>query len=120
MPIIGNKVVPDSIVCTDGLKSYHVLDVSYFRHRRINHSKELVDRRDRRNPINGIEDFRSWSKRPSAKFNGVKPGNFHWFLKACEWRFNRGDPEMLLEPLKHWHKQAKHKPLSATVPNEIF
>ena len=39
MPIIERKVVPDSIVCSDGWKGYNVLDVSDFHHFRINHSE---------------------------------------------------------------------------------
>ena len=38
MPIIERKVVPDSIVYSDGWKGYNVLDVSDFHHFRINHS----------------------------------------------------------------------------------
>lgn len=36
--IMVNKIKPDSIVYTDGYCSYNVLDVSEFRHYRINHS----------------------------------------------------------------------------------
>ena len=39
LPIIKEKVTPDSIVYTDTFKSYNALDVSEFRHQRINHSK---------------------------------------------------------------------------------
>ena len=38
LPIIREKVQPDSIVYTDQLRSYNALDVSEFRHVRINHS----------------------------------------------------------------------------------
>jgi transposase len=55
LPIIWQKVVPDSIVYTDCLKSYDVLDVSEFRHERVNHSKEYVAKNG--NHINGIENF---------------------------------------------------------------
>ena len=108
MPIIEEIVAPDSIVYTDKLQSYNALDVSDFHHQRINHSEEFVSRRNRRNHINGIENFWSQSKRHMRKFNGIKPDNFHWFLKECEWRFNGGDPKMLLKSLKHWYKQVKH------------
>ena len=50
LPIIEEKVTPDSIVYTDSFKSYNALEVSDFHHMRINHS-ELFDRR---NHINGI------------------------------------------------------------------
>jgi transposase len=61
MPIIREKVVPNSIVSTDSFvstddcKSYDVLDVSEFKHERINHGEELVD--DTGKHINGLENF---------------------------------------------------------------
>ncbi|MBK2350656.1 IS1595 family transposase, partial [Francisella tularensis subsp. novicida] len=39
LPIIIEKVKPDSIVYTDTFRSYNALDVSEFKHYRINHSK---------------------------------------------------------------------------------
>jgi len=39
LPIIREKVVPDSIVYSDSFRSYNVLDVSEFKHYRINHSR---------------------------------------------------------------------------------
>lgn len=56
-PIIKEKVVPDSIVYTDSYRSYDVLDVSKFKHFRINHNKEFTVSN---NHINGIESF--WNK----------------------------------------------------------
>ncbi len=43
LPIIQEKVAPDSIVYTDTFRAYNALDVSDFRHRRINHSKLFAD-----------------------------------------------------------------------------
>ena len=54
MPIIKRKVVPDSIVYSDGWKGYNALDVSDFKHFRINHSKLFADKQ---NQINGIENI---------------------------------------------------------------
>ncbi|STZ09682.1 Transposase and inactivated derivatives [Moraxella caprae] len=54
MPIIASKIKPDSVVYTDSYKSYNVLDVSDFKHFRINHSKEFA--KDH-NHINSIEIF---------------------------------------------------------------
>ena len=51
MPIITNKVIPDSIVYSDSWRGYNVLDVSDFKHYRINHSKLFADKQ---NHINGI------------------------------------------------------------------
>ena len=42
LPIMQSKIKPDSIVYTDSLSSYNVLDVSEFKHERINHDKTFV------------------------------------------------------------------------------
>ena len=42
IPILERKVVPDSLVYSDGWKGYNVLDVSTFHHFRINHSKRFA------------------------------------------------------------------------------
>jgi len=44
MPVLQKKVQPDSIVYTDYWRGYHVLDVSEFKHYRINHSKLFADK----------------------------------------------------------------------------
>ena len=36
MPLITRKIAPDSVVYTDGYRSYNALDVSDFYHQRIN------------------------------------------------------------------------------------
>ncbi len=105
LPIIEEKVTPDSIVYTDTFKAYNALDVSDFHHMRINHSELFADRH---NHINGIENFWNQAKRHLRKFNGIKQDNFYWFLKECEWRFNSGNHQMLLKQLKHWYSQANH------------
>ena len=53
-PIIERKVVPDSIVYSDSWWGYNVLDVSDFKHFRINHFKLFANKK---NHINGIENF---------------------------------------------------------------
>lgn len=105
LPIIEEKVMPDSMVYTDTFKAYNALDVSSFHHLRINQSKLFADRQ---NHINGIENFWSQAKRHLRKFNGIKQGNFYWFLKECEWRFNGGNHKTLLIQLKYWYKHSHH------------
>lgn len=105
LPIIAEKVTPDSIVYTDAFNAYNALDVSDFHHRRINHSNLFAEGR---NHINGIENFWNQAKRHMRKFNRIKQENFYWFLKECEWRFNGGNHEQLLKQLKYWYKNAKH------------
>ena len=97
IPIIREKVKPDSIIYTDAYKSYDVLDFSEFKHYRINHSQRFADRM---NHINGIENFWSQAKRHLRQFNGIPRSHFHLFLKECEWRFNHSDPLFRLKQLK--------------------
>ena len=97
IPIIEEKVTPDSIVYTDTFRSYNALDISDFHHRRIDHSKLFSQKQ---NHINGIENFWNQPKRHLRRFNGITHDNFYWFLKECEWRFNGGDHKKLLNQLK--------------------
>jgi transposase len=100
MPIIRDRVVPDSIVYTDSYRVYDVLDVSEFRHFRIDHSDAYVAQRH--NHINGIENFWSQAKRHLRRYNGVPKAHFHLFLKECEWRFNYRPTSRLLRVLLDW------------------
>ena len=54
LPIIGRKVVPNSIVYSDSWRGYNVLDISDFHHFRITHSHLFADKQ---NHISGIENF---------------------------------------------------------------
>jgi len=103
LPIIQDRVVPDSIVYSDCWPAYNVLDTSGFKHFRINHSKLFADRK---NHINGIENFWNQAKRHLRKFNGIPKENFHLFLKECEWRFNNSDPKEQLTQLKKWVRES--------------
>ena len=102
MPSIKDKVVPDSIVYTDSLPSYNALDVSDFKHKRINHCKTFVDGY---NHINGIENFWNQAKRHMRRFNGIPKANFMLYLKECEWRFNHSDFKSQKKQLKQWAKR---------------
>ncbi len=97
LPIIRDRIRPDSIVYTDYWRSYNALDVSEFKHYRINHSKLFASKH---NHINGIENFWNQAKRHLRKYNGVPKNHFNLFLKECEWRFNIGSPKVLLDDLK--------------------
>jgi len=99
MPIMEDRILPDSIVYTDSLPSYNVLDVSDFHHYRINHTQLFADRE---NHINGIENFWNQAKRHLRKFNGIPKAHFHLFLKECEWRFKNPSPKTQLQQLKQW------------------
>ena len=102
MPIIREKIEPDSIVYTDCWRGYNALDVSEFKHFRINHSTLFAEKN---NHINGIENFWNQAKRHMRKFNGIPRQHFNLFLKECEWRFNMGTPKELLKDIKKLLKE---------------
>lgn len=99
MPVIINKIAPDSIVYTDCYRSYNALDVSDFYHERINHSLLFSEGK---NHINGIENFWNQAKRVLRKYNGIPKQSFPLFLKECEFRFNYGTPKQQLKTLRFW------------------
>lgn len=103
MPVIKRKIQPDSVVYSDSMSSYNALDVSGFKHRRVNHSKEFVNEFSH---INGIENFWNQAKRHLRKFNGVPQDQFHLYLKECEWRFNNSKPKDQLAYLKQLVKRS--------------
>ena len=99
MPVIKQKIMPDSIVYTDSLSSYDKPDVSGFIHYRTNHSKEFADCQ---NHINGIGNFWNRAKRVLRKYNGIDRKPFPLFLKECEFRFNFDTPSRQLNILREW------------------
>ena len=99
MPVISNKITPDSVVYTDHWHSYNALDVAGFSHHRINHSSHFADGQ---NHINGIENFWNQAKRVLRKYNGIDRNAFRLFIKECEFRFNYGIPKQQLNVLLKW------------------
>ena len=102
LPIMQSKIKPDSIVYTDSLSSYNVLDVSEFKHERINHDKTFVHNSKH---INGIENFWNQAKRHLRQFNGIAKEHFYLFLKECKWRFNNPRPKDQLIKLQQWVRE---------------
>jgi transposase len=100
---IKEKIVPDSIVCSDTFSSYNVLDVSTFKHYWINHTKLRANFKDH---INAVENFWNQAKRYLRRFNGIPKEHFPLFLRECEWRFNNPDPKDQLFQLNQWVKQS--------------
>ena len=95
LPFIRRKIRPDSVVYSDALGSYNVLDVSECHHQRIDHSKRFGQGR---NHINGIENFWNQAKRHLRRCTGIPRQHFHLFLAECEWRFNHGSPRAYFRP----------------------
>ena len=87
LPIIREMVTEDSVVYTDGFKTYDSLvDLGYKKHHRIKHGQNEFA--DGRNHINGIENFWGIAKTRMAKFRGIHKSTFYLHLKECEFRFN--------------------------------
>ena len=103
IPIIKDKICPQSIVYTDTYSSYNALTAEGFKHHRINHNKEFAIKS---NHINGIENFWNQAKRHLRKFNGIPKENFYLYLRECEWRFNQNCPKLRLAILSKWVKKS--------------
>ena len=99
LPIVRRRIRPDSVVYTDAMRSYDTLDVSGFRHLRIDHGKGFGRGGAH---INGIENFWSQAKRHLRRFNGIPRQHFPLFLAECEWRFNYGPAPKLRKILSQW------------------
>lgn len=85
--IIRGRVSVESVIHSDMWRAYNgLVDVGYPKHFRVNHGANEFASMD--SNINGIESFRSFSKRRLQKFNGVKKETFFLHLKECEYRFN--------------------------------
>jgi transposase-like protein len=90
LPIIRQKVVPDSIVYTDPYPAYDVLDVSEFHHHRIDHSDAYVSIATI--TYNGIENFWNQAKRTLSRYNGIPKAHFQLFLKETEFASTTENP----------------------------
>lgn len=87
LPIIRKKVSTESTVNTDGRKAYDgLIDLGYEKHYRVHHGENEFVRWKKH--VNGIESFRSYTKRRLSKFNGIKREKYVLYLKETEFRFN--------------------------------
>jgi transposase len=100
--IIKREVISDSIVYSGSWKAYSVLDVSDFKHFRINHP-ELFSGVHTHN--SGTERFWSQEERHMRKFKGIPKAQLGLYLKECEWRFNNSDPSVQLSLIWQWVKR---------------
>ena len=108
-PIIRARIKPDAVVYSDSFQACDVLDVSEFRHMRINHRELFAEQG---NHINGIENFWSQAKRHLRRYNGVPKAQFPpLYLKECEWRFNYRPANRLLTTLKTWLNETRSVPI---------
>jgi transposase len=84
--IIRGRVLPETIVNSDGWRGYNGLVDSGYGHYRVDHSKDEFVRG--KHHINGIEGFWGMAKVRLSKFKGLPKHTFHLHLKETEWRFN--------------------------------
>jgi transposase len=104
MPVIKGRVVEDSLVYTDGWKSYDGLILSGYKHKRVFHSKDEFVRG--KSHVNGIESFWSYAKRRIAKFNGLRNDKFLLHLKESEYRWNHKEEDLYKLMLRKLKKRA--------------
>ena len=87
LPIIRDKVSEESVVFTDGFKTYDgLVDLGYKKHHRIKHGQNEFAQGT--NHINGIENFWAIAKTRLSKFRGIHKSTFYLHIKECEFRFN--------------------------------
>ena len=87
LQIVKGKVGLDSIIHTDGFRSYDgIVHLGYQKHYRILHADGQFAIGS--NHINGIEGFWGYAKVRLAKFRGLSKDSFYFHLKECEFRFN--------------------------------
>jgi transposase len=87
MPIIQDRTDTDSIVYTDGFKTYDgLVNYGYKKHYRVHHGDNEFAVGN--NHINGIENFWGLCKVRLAKFRGMSKKTFYLHIKECEFRYN--------------------------------
>ena len=93
LPIIREKVTEESVVYTDGFKTYDgLVDLGYKKHHRIRHGQNEFANGS--NHINGIENFWAIAETRLSKFRGLHKSTFYLHLKECEFRFNHRDQNL--------------------------
>jgi len=87
MPIIEVLASKESVIYSDGFKSYDgIVDYGYKHHFRVIHSKNEFAKGN--NHINEIENFWGLCKVRLSKFRGMNEGTFYLYIKEREFRFN--------------------------------
>ena len=65
--------------------------VKSFKQENTRNSKIIAERK---NDLNGIENFCGWNKSRLQKFKGINRNNFYLHLKECEFRFNHRNVDL--------------------------
>jgi transposase len=103
LPIIKGKADTNSVVYTDGFKTYDgLVNYGYKKHYRVKHGENEFA--DGNNHINGIENFWGLCKVRLAKFRGMNKNNFYLHIKECEFRYNFRNQNLYLFLLNELRK----------------
>jgi len=95
MPIIKRKANKNTVIYTDGFKTYDGLaDYDYKKHFRVKHNKNEFA--NETNHINGIENFWGLCKVRLAKFRSVHKHTFYLHIKECEFGYNYRNQNLYL------------------------
>ena len=103
LPLIKRKISKNSILFTDGFRTYDSLvDLGYKKHYRVHHGNNEFAKEEGeiKNHINGIENFWGIAKIRLSKFRGLDKKNFYLHLKECEFRFNHRQDNLYMILLK--------------------
>ena len=110
-PIIQARIKPDAVVYSDSFQAYDVLDVSEFRHMRINHRGAF--RRQGKSHQRHRELLEP-GQTPSAPLQWHPKSAVLCYLKECEWRFNYRPADRLLATLNAWLNEFHCRPIWAS------
>jgi transposase len=103
LPIIKGKADTNSVVYTDGFKTYDgLVNYGYKKHYRVKHGENEFANGN--NHINGIENFWGLCKVRLAKFRGMNKNNFYLHIKECEFRYNFRNQNLYLFLLNELRK----------------
>ncbi len=101
IPIIQGKAAANSVLFSDGFKTYDgLVNYGYKQHFRVNHGENEFA--VGRNHINGIENFWGLCKVRLAKFRGMSKKTFYLHIKECEFRYNCRNKNLYLILLKNF------------------
>ncbi len=101
IPIIQGKAEANSVLFSDGFKTYNgLVNYGYKQHFRVNHGEN--ESAVGRNHINGIENFWGLCKVRLAKFRGMSKKTFYLHIKECEFRYNCRNKNLYLFLLKNF------------------
>ena len=94
-PLISEKVITGSIICSDTWKAYTGIAARGYVHRLVNHrDRQYSDGKG--NHINGLEGFWGYLKRKLSAKGGIRREKIPLYLGEYVWRYNhRTDQERI-------------------------